>query len=72
MIDVEQPTVPCELCDEPTPMLGTRRCDRCWELDKRVRADVDLAQLIMRSIPVDPEKFKEAVQKLYEWRQRKK
>jgi len=29
-------TVPCELCGEPTEMLGTKRCDFCWELEWRV------------------------------------
>lgn len=64
---IEQPTVPCEMCETPTPMTGTRRCDPCWELEHRVKRNVGLAELVMRSIPVDPEKFKEAVQKLYEW-----
>ena len=32
-----RPHVPCGLCGEPTPMLGTKRCDRCWELEKRVQ-----------------------------------
>lgn len=67
MINIEQPTVDCEMCGNPTPMLGTKRCDPCWELEKRVRANVDLAQLVMRSIPVDHAQFHEAVQKLYEW-----
>ena len=35
--------VHCGLCGEPTPMLGTRRCNRCWELERRVHADPALA-----------------------------
>jgi hypothetical protein len=38
------PTVPCRLCSEPTTMLGTRLCHRCWELEHRIQADPDLAR----------------------------
>lgn len=27
--------ISCELCDNLTTMLGTKRCDRCWELESR-------------------------------------
>lgn len=37
------PTVPCRLCSSPTPMLGTKLCDRCWELEHRIEGDVELA-----------------------------
>jgi hypothetical protein len=30
------PTTACETCGQQTPMLGTRRCDRCWELEGRL------------------------------------
>ena len=33
----------CELCDGLTTMGGTRRCDRCWELESRIEADLELA-----------------------------
>jgi len=29
-------TVPCKWCDTPTPMLGTKECDGCWELRTRL------------------------------------
>lgn len=28
-------------------MRGTKRCDRCWELEKRIKADPDLARAIL-------------------------
>ncbi len=39
--------VPCELCGKPTNMTATRRCDRCWELEHRIKADPELAQKIL-------------------------
>ena len=29
-------TVPCGTCGEPTSMLGTKRCDGCWEVEARL------------------------------------
>lgn len=43
----DQPTVPCGLCGTPTPMLGTKRCDACWELETRIQQDPDLAEKIL-------------------------
>ncbi len=43
-------TVPCGLCGRPTPMTGTRRCDWCWELEKRVKMDLELARKVLDSI----------------------
>ena len=39
--------VPCVLCGAPTLMAGTRRCDRCWELERRIERDPHLAQKIL-------------------------
>jgi hypothetical protein len=47
-----QKLVPCELCGEDTPMTGTKRCDRCWELEKRIRDDPRLAINILANLPV--------------------
>lgn len=33
---IERPTIPCETCGDPTPMLGTKRCDGCWEVETRL------------------------------------
>jgi len=40
-------TVPCKWCGDQTPMTGTELCDRCWELDWRIRLNVDLAKRIV-------------------------
>lgn len=29
-------TVPCETCGTPTHMTGTKRCDDCWEVERRL------------------------------------
>jgi len=39
--------IPCQICGEPTRMLGTKRCDRCWELETRVRMNPELARKIL-------------------------
>lgn len=38
-----RPQVPCQWCSKPTPMLGTKECDRCHELCVRVERDKGLA-----------------------------
>lgn len=45
--------VPCELCSEPTPMTGTQRCDRCYELEKRITDNLDLAKLIVERVDIE-------------------
>lgn len=44
-------TIPCELCGRPTPMLGTKRCDRCYELEGRIHDDPQLARKILAAMP---------------------
>ncbi len=39
--------VPCGLCGNPTYMAGTKRCDGCWELEKRVRDNPEAAKKIL-------------------------
>lgn len=46
----ERETVPCELCERPTPMLGTRRCHRCYELETRIKDDPALARKILADL----------------------
>lgn len=43
-------TVPCKWCKEPTSMLGTKMCDRCWELERRMGRDMKIAEKIILSI----------------------
>ena len=48
MKDIKKPdTVPCNYCKEPTFMLGTKLCDRCWELSTRIRHDPTLAATML-------------------------
>ena len=37
LADLPGAVVPCDTCGQPTTMLGTRRCDPCWEVEKRLR-----------------------------------
>lgn len=47
------PTVPCELCTRQTPMLGTKLCDRCWELKTRITGNLELARKILATIDAE-------------------
>jgi len=40
-------TIPCRLCGRPTPMLGTKLCNPCWETDRAVTSNPDLARKIL-------------------------
>ena len=46
-MDYEKRTIPCKLCGEPTRYLGTKRCNRCWELEHRIHADPEPARQIL-------------------------
>ena len=48
--DASPETVPCIYCGQPTPMLATRLCNNCWELDRRMRADPALARKILDAV----------------------
>ena len=37
MLRDDRPTVPCKICGRPTPMLGTKLCDGCWEVEHRLQ-----------------------------------
>ncbi len=39
--------VDCDLCGKPTKMTATKRCDRCWELERRVQDDPDIARKVL-------------------------
>ena len=43
-----QELIKCRLCGNDTTMLGTKLCDRCWELETRIQADLELAERILR------------------------
>lgn len=44
------PTVPCRWCKVPTPMLGTRECDTCWEIRHRAQRNPGLARRIVNGL----------------------
>lgn len=46
LVDVPQP-VPCRICNMPTLMYGTHLCDRCWELEHRIKMDPELTTKIL-------------------------
>ena len=43
-------TIPCRLCGQPTEMLGTKLCNRCWELETRITMNPELARKILESL----------------------
>ena len=43
----DQQVIPCIICNNPTIMLGTELCDRCFELDARIRDDLDIAKKLV-------------------------
>jgi hypothetical protein len=53
---LENETVPCVWCSVPTRMIETRRCDRCYELESRIRGDLALAQKMIAQALAGPPK----------------
>lgn len=39
--------IKCTMCGEGTTMLGTELCDRCYELDSRIRANLVIAERLV-------------------------
>lgn len=39
--------VPCRICNAPTMTLGTKLCNRCWELENRIQSDPEIARKIL-------------------------
>lgn len=48
-------TVACMYCGTQTPMTGTKKCDRCWELDSRIRRNPELARIIFERVYAERE-----------------
>ena len=48
---MNQKTVPCRLCSQPTLMLGTKLCDRCWGIEHRVQSDPLIALRVLVGEP---------------------
>ena len=47
MTVIVEKTVPCRICGNDTPMTGTKLCNRCWELERRIQADLLIALEIL-------------------------
>jgi hypothetical protein len=45
-----QEIIPCKICGEGTTALGTGLCDRCWELNTRIRSNFEIAIKIISMI----------------------
>jgi hypothetical protein len=45
---LESNEVPCVTCGKPTSDLGTKRCDRCWEIHWRIEQDPKLALKVLQ------------------------
>lgn len=39
--------IECRLCTGPTTMQGTRLCDNCWELERRIQRSPEIAARIL-------------------------
>lgn len=49
-IYASSPRVDCQLCCISGALASTKLCDRCWELDSRIRQDPHLAEEILARI----------------------
>ncbi len=56
--EVTREYIPCQICGEPTTMLGTRLCNGCWEVMGRLLSFCQCANAIqfVRDILVTVEK----------------
>lgn len=57
-------TIPCTLCDKPTTMLGTKLCDNCWELSRRIEAQPGVARKILDKLNAEPHHSVRTVQEI--------
>lgn len=54
--------VPCKWCSRDTDMTGTKMCDGCWELDRRVRMDPVLTRkMLAAEFPREKRALMEAI-----------
>lgn len=47
----QRKAVPCKWCAQPTLMLGTGECDRCWALRTRIERDPALTARMLAALP---------------------
>jgi hypothetical protein len=48
----------CALCGQPTRMVFTKRCDPCWELERRIESAPEIARKILEGLPVQTSESK--------------
>lgn len=54
-----QQLIDCRLCDRKTTSLGTKLCDRCWELETRITYDLKLAVKVFKNLGYSVKKEEE-------------
>jgi len=42
--------VDCRICGDKTDFLGTKLCNRCWELERRIGMDLEIAKKIIATL----------------------
>lgn len=52
-MEINEKTVDCKWCGTPTLMLGTKMCDRCWELQTRIESNLDLAKRMIEELSLE-------------------
>lgn len=40
----------CHICQSPTEMTGTKLCDECWEMERRIHQNPSKAQKIIDKV----------------------
>ena len=48
-------TVHCAICGNPTPWVGSQRCDRCYILERAVKSDPGLARKVLETVEANTE-----------------
>ena len=61
--DMNNKTVPCVYCRSKTVNLGTKMCNKCWELEHSIESNPELAAQIILTMP--DHKVKQIVQAAY-------
>lgn len=51
---MNEETTACTLCGKQTRMMGTKLCDRCWEIKSRIKSDPELALQILTELNKTP------------------
>lgn len=63
----DEELIDCRLCHDFTTMLGTKLCDRCWELETRIGDAIELARRIIARIEVDELKVLKEENNVLKW-----